>query len=184
MWKSSCRKPAEQTQFIGEWSHEVLRLHQAYHCVLESNALTFGINIGEEGLGFILKGLNFLPKEEVLLFLVKHPVLTEHFCQLSSSFWTTQLPQAPITATAASAPSDAARERTVGGEGTPGNRLTHAFFPAVLSKAEHQIHQQQPPRPRSLVVLIKQFKHIIATSVPSEMANILLYVICQSRKQL
>lgn len=143
MWKSICRKPGEQSRVTGERSHEVLRLHQAYRCVLESNTSTFGINIGEDSLVFILKALNLLPKEEVLLFLVKHPVLTEHFCQLSSSFGTTQLPQAPVTTTAASAPSDAAWERIVWGEGTQGNRLTHVFYPSLLSKAEHQIHQQQ-----------------------------------------
>lgn len=70
--------------------------------------MIFGINIGEEGLGFILKGPTFLPKEEVLLVLIRHPVLTEYLCQLRSRFCTTQVPQGPISTAATAAPSDAA----------------------------------------------------------------------------
>lgn len=145
MWKRSCRKPAEHTRFTGEWSHEVLRLHQAYHSGLEPNTLIFGINIGEEGLGFILKGPTFLPKEEVLLVLIRHPVLTEYLCQLRSRFCTTQVPRGPISTAAHGCTIRRCWERIVCGEGTQGDRLTRAFFPTVLSKPEHQKYQQQPP---------------------------------------
>lgn len=135
----------------------------------------------------------FLPAWSQLL---KQVVLRRESCSLPN----TQLPKSPVTTSAASAPSDTARGLSGRGEGARGNRLTQAASccaysirwgadtkgdrSSLLSKAEHQIYQQHSSHPRSLVDLVKLFRHTTAGSVPSEMGNVLLHVICQSRKQL